>query len=310
MLSPFKSFLIKAGTLAAISFATSKIAIAADLPHISDGSPVEVSKFGIKVTPPKDWEVITNHPTLTLVMQEQADKKVVYDKPIFQRNITLSLTHQPSPIDEQRAKELEAEITANFGNSALSTDLKILEHKFFQFNDKEKGILVYSTFKSGEFDMMQAHVLLSDSQRQYILNYIDLADRFSKDETFNKAWQSMVSIEISSPAPKRYQDLIVYGGSAGFLVLLMIAFFVYRNRRFTKSFMADADRIYEDGDEGFVSTDDGAPLTQTSVWHLDRTPNQETSFVTQMSRHTRPAVKQNKNSKPASHVSTLVSNFF
>ena len=57
----------------------------------SDGAPVALADLGFAITPPAGWEVNTYAGTLSLVMREPKDDAPSYDKPKYQRNITMAV---------------------------------------------------------------------------------------------------------------------------------------------------------------------------------------------------------------------------
>jgi hypothetical protein len=225
---------------------------------VSDGAKFDLEKVGLSIVPPAGWEVITSSPSLSLIMQEPAAEKIEYNKPIFQRNITVAAVHQPAPIDEQRAIKLREELMATFGKDGVVKDYQVTEHKFFNYRAKNDGLLIFAQFSSGEFQMTQIHVLVSGSERQFLMTYTDLAERFSAVESYEKAWNSMMSLEVSGLAPQRYADLKIAAAVAGSLILLFGALMFFRRR---KSYMDDADEaVYSD-----------EPVTQSEAWNLSTT---------------------------------------
>jgi hypothetical protein len=236
---------------------------------VSDGAPLEFQKSGLKITPVTGWEMVTDSGNLTLIMQEPEDSNVVYDKPTFRRNITVATIQNPSPIDQQRAKEFSEEMTGIFAKDGMSKDFKILEHKFFNYKGKDDGLIVYSTFRMrDEFDMMQMHILISGEEKQFLMTYTDLAERFSEEAMFNKAWQSMVSAEVQGIAPKRYAGFIKYGALGGIFFMSVAVFGFVRSRKARRGYMVDANEsIYNE--DATWDEEKSVPVTQTGVWRLD-----------------------------------------
>ncbi len=238
---------------------------------VSDGTAMEVSRLNFKITPPKGWTVHNNSAGMSLVIADRVEEKQKDGSKVnFQRNITLAAIHRPSPIDETRALELRDELTKAFSKEASISDFKILEHKFFNFHGINDGVVVYSTMKMGQFDMMQMHVLVSGVEKQFLMTYTDFANKFTKtDSGFDSAWKSMMSIQVSGDAPQRYEDLIRYGAIGGGLSLLLLAFGLIRSRQARIDYMRVADEVYADepavvrGNNDFTTIVDGWKLNRS-----------------------------------------------
>jgi len=239
---------------------------------ISDGSEVEVKKLGIKISPPSGWEVVTDSPNISLIIQEPEPEQVVYDKAIFRRNITVAAVHKPAPIDEQRAARLKDELLNSFGKEGVQ-NFEVIEHKFFNYKSKDDGLLAYTSFNIGEFQMMQMHVLLSGDSKQFLLTYTDLADRFSDTKYFDQAWNTMAGMTVSGQPPRRYlKEALILGVAIGMLILLLLLK-VVRRRKETSGYLDDADLVYQDDHDwdinsGLKEDTSSLAITQTGVWRL------------------------------------------
>jgi hypothetical protein len=239
---------------------------------VSDGSEMAIEKLGIRITPPKDWEVITNNGAISLVMQEKRQGLRNYKEPTFQRNITVAAIHKPSPIDEMRAKKLKLELKENFGKDTLVSEFEVLEHKFFNYKGKNDGLLVYSSLNIGEFPMMQMHVLLSGDNKQFLLTYTDLAKTFSETNAgqFEQAWNTIISTEVTGTSPLRYQELIRYGSvAAGLLIILGLLGLSSKGKR--DNYLRQADAMYSSTEE--QSDDPELLSTMHGDWNLSHEPD-------------------------------------
>jgi hypothetical protein len=211
---------------------------------MGDGTDVlDIPEAGIKITPPLGWVTNKEVANLTLVIKEPGLEQPVYDKPKYQRNITLMTIHEPSPIDDLRSKELGQYLLSHFKESGIAKDFKIIEAKLFDFRGKNDGILVYSSLTIGDYPMMQTHVLVSGAERQYLMTYTDLAERFSQanDYGFAAAWSSMVSLEVVGVAPSRMsQHRTIYLSAAALgLILTGLALWGFKRARTSYRHFAD-----------------------------------------------------------------------
>ena len=240
---------------------------------IADGQAIDLQKLNAKITPPQGWEVKLGTGGFSIVMQEMRKDPKPGDKVIFQRNITLAAIQRPAPIDEVRAQELEAELTKAVMSDGSASNFKVLEHKFFNFKGENDGLMLYSTVKLGEFEMMQMHVLVGNDERQFLSTYTDFADQFSKTSpAFEAAWKSMTSLQFDGgAAPQRYESLVRNGSVAAVLGLLFVVMNIIRSRRAKTDYEHEADEIYRD--EGPYVTSEGKSnerfqATVTGMWNL------------------------------------------
>ena len=209
--------------------------IVESLSFVSTGERFEIKDLGISMTAPVGWEVMTKTSTLSAVIQEPKDEKPSYDKPKYQRNITVAAAHRATPIDEVRAEELKKEMIENFSKDPMISEFQILEHRFFNNRGVNDGLLIYSSYKLADYEMMQMHTLISGNENQFLITYTDLTSRFSDEQTgtFQQAWQSMTSLEVSGQTPLRRDEYIKYGTIAG-IAFLFIGFLGYRSRKASK----------------------------------------------------------------------------
>ena len=234
---------------------------------VSDGAKYQINS-GLSITPPKDWEVQTKPMGMTLILQEPKSKEPVKDfsKPTFQRNITLVTMHHASPIDAIRAEELKTELQKTFDKQGSVSNFQITEQKFFNYRGTDDAILIYSTMKMGEFDMMQMHILISGQDKQYLMTYTDLAAEFlAKNGNVEKAWNSIVSIEVNGIAPKRYVEYIPFAVGGGVLIVLMCVIGFLRRRAARNAYSSAADEIYSDSAEVTTAI---RSQTMSAIWSL------------------------------------------
>ena len=247
---------------------------------VSDGQPIKIESLGISITPPQGWQVDENTGSLSLIMSEPRDPKPSYDKPKYQRNITVAAIHEASPIDEKRATQLADELTKRFGADSEVSNFQVLEHKFFNYRGVNDGLLVYTSMNIGEYPMMQMHVLVSGKDTQFLLTYTDLADHFtnSKDGSFEKAWNSMVSIEVNGPTPSRQAEYLKYEIAGGIILLLGLAGFLFRYRARRQDFSGEADQLI-DGDVSGGSLSGSMIHTFAHGWRLDGKDGDDVSGI-------------------------------
>jgi hypothetical protein len=260
------------------------VATAAAAPRnfVGTGAPVALAGLGVTITPPTGWDVEDNSAAtgagtagggLSVIMREPRDPAPSYDKPKYQRNVTVATIQHASPIDETRATALTAELVKNFSADPTVSGFTVLEHKFFNYRGTNDGLLVYSTLNIGDYQMMQMHVLVSGADKQFLMTYTDLADRFTatNDAGFEQAWNSMVSMEVSGATPARRDEFIRYGAILGGILLLVLVGFLVRRRAAKKDYAGEADAL--DGDfsaQDAAGSFSGSMIaTMAGKWSLD-----------------------------------------
>ena len=232
---------------------------------VADGTAVRKDDLGMIVTPPAGWEVLSNSAGLSLVMQQPKPQKVKAGDIVYQANLTVAALHQSSPIDETRAEELKADLKSRFASDPLAQDFQILEHKFVNYRGQNDGLLIYSSLGLRDIPVMQMHLLVSGSDKQFLLTYSDLAERFTApdDSNYAAAWNTMMSLEVTGATPKRITLAEEWGPlGAGMLGVFLVVIFL-RRRALNYDYSSAADVIDYDN---FNSTTEqafegGAPLS-------------------------------------------------
>ena len=201
---------------------------------ISNGERISLKGGDFTIAPPRGWEVFTNHPSLTLLMQVPHESSLKY-----QRTIQVASFGGKKYIDDVTAREFEKIIVSKFSQLTASIEgYEVREHRVVDMADGREGILFYTDFTLDGVSMMQAHILVSSEVRHYLLTFTDLRDHFEKEEYsqfLNEAWSSMISAELAGAMGssvlntlglakyKRFQALILFGlGAVGMIVFLII----------------------------------------------------------------------------------------
>lgn len=216
----------------------------------SDGTGKELDRIGLTFFPPKGWEVKVTNGRGAVVSMKEPKREVNAKNPVdYQRNITIGAIHNPSPIDKQRAKELRKELLEVFQSRDSYT---VDEMRFFDYQGKKDGLLVYSSSKAKKIDLTHMHLLVSGKDKQFMLTYSDLSDRFTGNpELMDEAWTSMASIQVVGQPPKRWQKQKQWAISSGVGILLLVLFSISRriihNRRLKKMVAFEETDIEDEG---------------------------------------------------------------
>jgi hypothetical protein len=214
---------------------------------ISTGERLSLKGGDFTIVPPNGWEVFTNHPSLTLLMQVPHEASLKY-----QRTIQVASFGGKKYIDEVTAREFEQIIVSKFSQLSESIEgYAMREHRVVDMADGREGILFYTDFTIDGVSMMQAHILLSSEVRHYLLTFTDLRDHFEKEEYsqfLNEAWTSMISTELAGDmgssvlstlglaSYKRFQTLILIGLATVGMTIFLFLFSLARKKFAGNSF--------------------------------------------------------------------------
>jgi hypothetical protein len=211
-------------------------------PSNSDGSAISIEALGIVVTPPKGWQVDMRKSNGMAVIMSEPKVVLTHVKEVittYQRNITVSVKHEATPIDGKTEATLAEALKREFSKSNMIQDYSIMETKIFDFAPKVKALLVYASFRLNGVNMMHMHVLVSGEEKQFLQTYTDMASRFSTtDAGFTQAWTSITGLQVKGAAPARYENIIKFGSAAGILSILLAAVSFIRHRGRKKLFQA------------------------------------------------------------------------
>ncbi len=202
-----------------------------DVPDsVGSGERLVIREGEFSMNGPSGWNVFTKHPSLTLLMQAPKDPNLKY-----QRTIQVAAFTGPKFIDNVTAKEFEDIITQKFKTAMLGIeDFNLRNHSEVEMADGREGILFYSSFKINDVSLMQAHILVSSQDKHYLLTYTDVVEHFESDSSnqyLTEAWDAMISAELNSPTPVRFQTgIMVVAGIIGVIVLLLIGVVIARRR--------------------------------------------------------------------------------
>ena len=217
-------------------------------PAIADGSRITLRDGEFSIQPPPGWEVYTDHPSLTLLMQVPFKPDMKY-----QRTIQVASFAGPRFVDEVTAKEYEDVIVRKFSAaSGGMVDYKVRNHLNTNLADGREALLFYTEFGLDGVNLMQAHILVSGKQRHYLLSFTDVAEHFESDAAtrfLTEAWDSMTSVQLGGPSPARFESMAVILVGAGTFALLLIVAFAFRQWHAARAYRDFADdRDLGDGD--------------------------------------------------------------
>ncbi|NRA64034.1 MAG: hypothetical protein HRU19_06090 [Pseudobacteriovorax sp.] len=224
-------------------------------PKLSDGSAQYFEKDKIWVTPPAGWEILENKFGKAVILQEPKPEDVVYGVATYQRNITVAVSNESTPIDETTIAQLRESLQETFGKYGQDFTLAT-DHELFDYRTEKDGVIIYSFLKVNGYDLTQLHVYVSGSSQNVLLTYTDLTDKFdAESETFAQAWNALTSIQVEGVPEPRFQKLILIGSVSGGLFLLILLVSMIRYYRAKKAYESEEDVLFSD-DDAASSADD------------------------------------------------------
>jgi len=231
--------------------------------EISDGSTLDLGG-GLSITPIKGWKIERKSLGMTLLMREVPDSpqgEIDYSKPTFNRNISVMTLPEATPIDSNSIEELKIKISKMIARDPSLTNFSFTEAKFFDYKNKNDGVVLFSQLTANNFPMMQMQIVVSGEKKSYLLTYSDLASNFANPSTFESAWKTMTSVTVQGTAPKRYEkEILVAGSVSGVAMILILPFFLARWRS-SRKIRKLADELQYDWDHGAIKTDSDYQLS-------------------------------------------------
>jgi hypothetical protein len=225
--------------------------------EVSNGSRITLSD-NVTLAPIAGWQIERQSLGMSLVMKELLPEHrgpIDYSKPIFQRNISMITVNKPRYIDPEAFTEIKSDIDKMIARDPSLKDFTFTDAKLFDYKNKNDGIVLFSQLTANNYPMMLMHVVISGDQKSYMLTYTDLAATFSNPASFEAAWKSMTSINVSGVPPKRYErEAIMAGLAGGGLLAILLPFFVIRWRN-SRKIRKLADELQYDWDHGIVKSD-------------------------------------------------------
>jgi hypothetical protein len=224
---------------------------------MSDGSRIVVEGRGFSIRPPKGWEVHTKHPTLSLLLQIPFKSGLRY-----RRTIQIASFNGVRYMDELTAKEFEGLIVKKFsGASGSIENFRIRNHMNVELADGRPGLLFYTEMVIDGVDLMQAHILVSSTERHYLMTYTDVREHFEDDaaagQFLTEAWDAMVSVELDGRTPQRFESMKQIGIGAGAMLLFLTFLWGVRQWRARRALAAYADGSGGDADDSSSKVDSG-----------------------------------------------------
>jgi hypothetical protein len=239
--------------------------------EISNGSVLDLGD-GLSIAPIAGWKIERKSMGMSLVMKEVLPAQigeVDYSKPVFARNLTVMTLPEARPIDDASVEEMKTVISKMFARDPSLKDVTFTEHKFFDYKGKNDGLILFSQLTVNNYQMMQMQVVVSGGSKSYLMTYSDIASNFSNPASYDAAWKSMASIQVSGLAPKRFEKEMMIGGAFGAALLAIIVPFLfirwYNARRIRKF----ADELQYDWDTGAMKSDNDYELSDFGA--LDQT---------------------------------------
>lgn len=195
--------------------------------RVSAGKRVNLRDGELSLEIPKGWVYHADIPGQTLLALAPEG-----DSLGFQRAIQIMTFGGPKFLDEVTANEYREVIARKFsGASAAITNYQMNNHLKIEMADGRPAILFYAGFQKDNREFMQAHILISNMERHFVISYTDGAEHFANDAptpNLNEAWQVLISTVIKGPTPLRYGAFYKMGGVIAFFCMAFALWTIYR----------------------------------------------------------------------------------
>lgn len=217
-------FLLSLTTLGAMIF---------QLPLAQAAEPIVNQEKQFKIQPPDSWEVIENHPGVTLLMQIPKNPANPRE---YQRSIQVLYQSEIITVDEFE-RDHYAQIIAGRRKKAFGsgTDYQINAKQMITLANKQPAILYYTNpIPFMGQTLREAHVLVAAQNGHFLLTYTDIAENFEATDNASPlatAYAAMTSIQVTPPSGGRF-DYLLYGGGGvlGVLGLFVLVRLMQRYR--------------------------------------------------------------------------------
>ena len=243
---------------------------------ITDGSTLDMTSLGFKLTPVAGWEWIQGRPGSALVLQRPlpaepgAAAKSALDKAdapgvvkiTYQPNIVLAVMNHALPIDEKTAGEITDRIAHKFQDIGGVSQFQLQQDaKIFEYRAGAKALVAYSTYVMNDVALGQMHMFFSGKDKSYIMTYTDQADHFmgdnaDKNKDYQEAFRTMLSFEANGDAPIRYREEIILGTGITLPALFLCFLFFWIRRHLGKFYHDAGSAACYEGDVGLTSKRD------------------------------------------------------
>lgn len=201
--------------------------------QVSQGSKVVLRDGEISLELPKGWKYYQDIPGQTLLALAPD-----VDSSGFQRAIQIMTFGGPKFLDDVTASEYRDIIARKFsGASAAISNYQMNNHIKIELADGRSAILFYAEFDKDKRKFMQAHILVSNMDRHFVISYTDGAEHFANDAptpNLNEAWQVLMSTTVKGSTPLRYGTFYRLAGGVFIFFVAIVVWAIYRKSSASK----------------------------------------------------------------------------
>lgn len=216
------------------------------------GGRVEVPEKGISTIPPEGWSVETNKLGATWLFKAPKSAKDAYE-----RNIRVMAFKGPIYMDSTAFNVFANKIKENYSKATNAiSNYSIRDLSTIQLADGTDAGMFYADFSLSKVPMMQMHILVSSADFHFLMSYTDTKKHFedSSNGFLDEAYQSMISTQLSSRPPARYDFAMMLGIALGGLLVLLLGFSLfrwYKTEQIEQAYddLEESEGDYEDSDD-------------------------------------------------------------
>lgn len=202
---------------------------------------IELPQSGLSLMPPPGWKTRDNMPGLSLVLESPEEKNSRYRRTIQVRTGT-----GPRFFDSIGIKDFEEELVEKLGNQNNNVnEFSIRNSEIVKTDDGRQALLTYASFSLNGFDMIQAHLVISNMEQHTVLTYTDLAESFednSATSPLGVAWAAMSSARFLGQQPERFAGPIQIAALAGIVLVILSIVITFRSAMARRALAREADQ--------------------------------------------------------------------
>lgn len=225
---------------------------------------INIKSRGFSIVPPEGWKIKSSQ-SQSLVLMEPKYKNAKY-----RASIQVVGRVGGQVMNSISAKKMADYIAQNFpGRNSLLTGYKLLNYAPVNLADGRKGYIYYTEFTVDDTRLMQMHLYISSSKKNFLITYTDLPQYFGGDftsEKLQKVWNSFQTIELDSATPVLFYENNKFLSLSIGLIIVFCLFYFSRKFIFTSrlkkfssnpsSLEADLEMIEEDSFKTYKDTDE------------------------------------------------------
>ena len=162
----------------------------------------------LSVIPPEGWDVLSQKRDNTLIFAAPVSHNAQY-----RANLQILRRRGSLFIDRKGAEDFRPELELMGKSNLQYQRFEVREAQLITLRNLTQGFLFYTSLTVSGIDIMQAHLIISSADEHFLLSFSDAKKNFTdvtQNPNFQRAWQAMISAELKTTSPGRFDDLLLW----------------------------------------------------------------------------------------------------